>query len=161
MKFLLCLSAQEDSHDQCSLSPFYRIAERQNIYAFLFTDYCSVLPDARIERHRRDTVDTRMQLSPGVFVQATVLAVLHGRSPLHRIKQFVEQQHRELLCVDRGVPIFGSTLDGNSPDKHSNNAMLSRISTLMSLHGLGEGACIYVADSAMVTKENLECLGQM
>jgi transposase len=33
----------------------------------------------------------------------------------------------ELLCVDRGVPIFGRTLDGNSSDKTSNNQLLSRI----------------------------------
>ena len=201
-------------------------------------------------------VDTRMQLSPGIVVQAMVLDVLHGRSPLYRIEQFIEQQHRELLlgeeidphlfndtniarsldalfaagpskiitelgiraakvfdldlhalsydttstsvwgeyrgsdqedsagpaityghskdqrpdlkqfmtellCVDRGVPIAGSTLDGNSSDKKSNNAMLTRISSLMARHGLGAGACIYVADSAMVTEENLESLGQL
>ena len=157
-----------------------------------------------------------------VVVQAMVLDVLHGRSPLYRIEQFIEQQHRELLlgqeidphlfndttiarsldalfaagpskiitqlgiravqvfeldmhalsydttstsvwgeyrgseeksspgpaitfghskdqrpdlkqimtellCVDRGVPIAGSSLDGNSSDKKSNNAMLTRI----------------------------------
>lgn len=32
-----------------------------------------------------------------VVVQAMVLDVLHGRSPLYRIEQFIEQQHRELL----------------------------------------------------------------
>ena len=31
----------------------------------------------------------------------------------------------------------------------------------MSRHGWGEGAWIYVADSAMVTQENLEDLGQL
>ena len=201
-------------------------------------------------------VETRMQLSPGLVVQTMVLDVLHGRSPLYRIEQFIEQQNRslllgqevdphlfndtniarsldaifdagpskivtelgiraaqvfdldmhalsydttstsvwgeyrgseqektpgpsivlghskdhrpdlkqfmtELLCVDHGVPIFSSTLNGNSSDKTSNNAMLTRISTLLSRHGLGDGACIYVADSAMVTQENLEALGSM
>jgi len=42
-------------------------------------------------------VETRMELSPGMVVQAMVLDVLHGRSPLYRIEQFIEQQHRELL----------------------------------------------------------------
>lgn len=70
------------------------------------------------------------------------------------LKQFMT----ELLCVDRGVPIFGQTLDGNSSDKTSNNHMLSRISTLMAQHGLGPGAFIYVADSAMVTGPNLEAM---
>lgn len=66
----------------------------------------------------------------------------------------------ELLCVERGVPIFGSTLDGNSSDKSSNNVILSRISSLMARHGLGAGAFVYVADSAMVTLEILSNLGE-
>jgi transposase len=65
----------------------------------------------------------------------------------------------ELLCVDRGVPIFGRTLDGNSSDKTSNNRILSRISSIMASHGLGSGAFVYVADSAMVTEKNLEAVG--
>ena len=65
----------------------------------------------------------------------------------------------ELLCVDRGVPIFDSTLDGNVFDKTSNHKILSRISSIMASHGLGSGASIYVADAAMVTQANLEVLG--
>ncbi len=85
--------------------------------------------------------------------------ITHGHSKDHQpqLKQFMT----ELLCVERGVPIFGRTLDGNSSDKTSNNHMLARISTLMAAHGLGPGACIYVADSAMVTERNLEALGDM
>jgi transposase len=71
------------------------------------------------------------------------------------LKQFMT----ELLCVDRGVPIFGRTLDGNSSDKTSNNVVLSRISSIMAKHGLGPGAFVYVADSAMVTESNLEAVG--
>ena len=56
------------------------------------------------------------------------------------------------------MPIFSSTLDGNSSDKSSNNAMLSRISSLLARHGLGPGAFVYVADSAMVTLKNLSLL---
>jgi transposase len=80
-----------------------------------------------------------------------------GHSKDHRpdLKQFMT----ELLCVDRGVPIFGRTLDGNSSDKTSNNVVLSRISSIMAKHGLGPGAFVYVADSAMVTESNLEALG--
>ncbi len=79
----------------------------------------------------------------------------HSKDKRPDLKQFMT----ELLCVDRGVPIFGRTIDGNSSDKTSNNVILSRISTIMSKHGLGSGAFIYVADSAMVTKENLEAVG--
>jgi len=79
----------------------------------------------------------------------------HSKDKRPDLKQFMA----ELLCVDRGVPIFGRTLDGNSSDKASNNVILSRISSIMSKHGLGSGSFIYVADSAMVTKENLEAVG--
>jgi len=80
-----------------------------------------------------------------------------GHSKDHRddLKQFMT----ELLCVDRGVPIFGRTLDGNSSDKTSNNVVLSRISSIMAKHGLGSGAFVYVADSAMVTESNLDAVG--
>ena len=83
--------------------------------------------------------------------------VTHGHSKDHlpELKQFMT----ELMCVDRGVPIFGRTLNGNSSDKTSNNQMLSRISSIMAKHGLGPGAFVYVADCAMVTESNLEAVG--
>jgi transposase len=204
-----------------------------------------------LEKLVNDMVPSKMNVSPGIMVQAMVLDTLSGRSPLYRIKTFMEEQdvelllgedlsantfsdinigrsldaifkagpskivtelgvratgtfaldttapsydttstnvwgdyracegdspppgscitwgyskdHRpdlkqfmtELLCVDGGVPIFGRNLDGNSSDKKSNNVVLSRISAIMHKHGLGPGAFVYVADSAMVTKENL------
>jgi transposase len=80
----------------------------------------------------------------------------HSKDSLPHLKQFMT----ELLCVDRGVPIFSRTLDGNSSDKNSNNAMLSQISTIMATHGLGPGAFVYVADSAAITQSNLECVGK-
>ena len=84
-----------------------------------------------------------------------VITFGHSKDERPDLKQFMT----ELLCVDRGVPIFGRTLDGNSSDKTSNNVILSRISTIMAKHGLGSGAFVYVADSAMVTKKNLEAVG--
>lgn len=197
-------------------------------------------------------VPSEMQLSPGVAVQAMVLDVLSGRSPLYHVKDFLASQDRELLlgedidperfsdytlartldslaaygtgriitelgikavrlfqldtsavsfdttstsvwgeyerhedeggpkitlghskdhqpqlkqfmtellCVDRGVPVFSRTVDGNSSDKTLNNDMLQRIGKLMQAHGLGPGAFVYVADSAMVTRDNLAELG--
>jgi transposase len=79
----------------------------------------------------------------------------HSKDALPHLKQFMT----ELLCVDRGVPIFGQTRDGNSSDKTSNNELLSRISSIMARHGLGPGAFVYAADSAMVTNGNLEAVG--
>ncbi len=78
----------------------------------------------------------------------------HSKDGRPDLKQFMT----ELLCVERGVPICSSTLDGNSSDKISNNRMLSRISSLMARHGLGAGAFTYVADSSVVTSGNLSLL---
>lgn len=78
----------------------------------------------------------------------------HSKDSHPELKQFMT----ELLCVDQGVPIFGQTRNGNSSDKTLNNEMLQRIGKLMKQHGLGPGAFIYVADSAMVTKANLKKL---
>lgn len=78
----------------------------------------------------------------------------HSKDHQPQLKQFMT----ELLCVDRGVPIFSRTVDGNASDKKLNNEMLQRIGKLMKAHGLGPGAFIYVADSAMVTQENLALL---
>jgi transposase len=79
----------------------------------------------------------------------------HSKDYLPQFKQFMT----ELLCVDRGVPIFGGTLDGNASDKTSNNRILSKISSIMARHGLGPGAFVYVADSAVVTEKNLIVIG--
>lgn len=80
-----------------------------------------------------------------------------GHSKDHRpdLKQFMT----ELLCVDMGIPIFGQILDGNASDKESNHRILKSIASLMKEHGLGEGAFIYIADSAMVTTKNLAAPG--
>ncbi|MFA6931690.1 MAG: IS1634 family transposase, partial [Lentisphaeria bacterium] len=80
----------------------------------------------------------------------------HSKDDHPELKQFMT----ELLCVDRGVPIFGATLDGDSSDKTSNNRMLTRIGELMKQHGLGKGSFIYVADSAMVSESNLAAAGE-
>ena len=79
----------------------------------------------------------------------------HSKDHQPQLKQFMT----ELLCVDRGVPVFSRTVDGNSSDKTLNNDMLQRIGKLMQAHGLGPGAFVYVADSAMVTRDNLAELG--
>ena len=87
--------------------------------------------------------------------EGPVVTYGHSKDKLPHLKQFMT----ELLCVDRGVPIFSNTLDGNSSDKTSNNKMLSRMSTIMAKHGLGPGAFVYVADSASVTEGNLHAVG--
>lgn len=223
---------------------------RQHGYLPIAAAYCRSLDLVNLIN---GMVPSKMELSPGLAVQAMVLDTLSGRTPLYRLKEFIEgqdtelllgqkakpelfedtnigrsldlifkagsskiltklganaiKQHRlnasvvsydttstslwgtyatasedsdapnitygyskdhrpdlkqfmtELLCVERGIPIFADTLDGNSSDKKSNNEMLSNISAVMAKNGLGEGAFVYVADSAMINEENLKSLG--
>jgi transposase len=68
------------------------------------------------------------------------------------LKQFLV----EMFCVDRDVPIIGATRDGNASDKTLNNELLGGISRHMARHGIDQGAFIYVADSALVTRDNLK-----
>jgi len=83
--------------------------------------------------------------------------VTYGYSKDHRpdLKQFLIK----MLCVGRNVPILGSCEDGNKSDKAINNSLLSDISKHMAKYGLEPGAFVYVADSAMVTKNNLNVMG--
>jgi len=82
------------------------------------------------------------------------LSVTYGYSKDKRpdLKQFMI----ETLCVERSIPIFGRCVDGNSSDVKLNNTLLERTSKLLKEHGIRDEAFIYVADSAMVSKENLE-----
>ena len=65
-----------------------------------------------------------------------------------------------MLCVERNVPIFGSTEDGNGSDKRINNELLTAISSRMAAFGLAEGAFIDSADAALMTEENLRVIGE-
>jgi len=191
-------------------------------------------------------VDSQMELSPGITVQAMVLDTLSGRTPLYRLEEFFQEKDTELilghdvkpelfcdynvgrvldklydtgtqkifsqiaqnaisvfdidscrvhfdttsisvfgdydfidpplnityghskdkrpdlkqflismLCVDRNIPILGTTEDGNASDKTLNNELLGGISRHMARHGIEPGAFVYVADSAFVTPKNL------
>lgn len=84
--------------------------------------------------------------------------ITYGHSKDHRpdLKQFLI----EMLCVDRNIPVFGATRDGNASDKTLNNELLSNISKHMANHGLDRNAFVYVADSAFVTTENLVKAGE-
>jgi transposase len=79
----------------------------------------------------------------------------HSKDKHPDLKQFFV----EMLCVDRNIPLFGATRDGNSSDKTLNNELLSTISKHMANHGLKKNAFVYVADSAFVTPANLEKAG--
>jgi transposase len=84
------------------------------------------------------------------------LRVTEGHSKDHRpdLKQFLVK----MLCIHHNIPIVGGCESGNTSDKTINNAVLTNLSKYMAKHGLGEGAFVYVADSAMVTPNNLQAL---
>jgi transposase len=82
------------------------------------------------------------------------LEITYGHSKDKRpdLKQFLIS----MLCVDRNIPIMGTTEDGNASDKTLNNELLGNISRHMAKHGIKPGAFVYVADAAFVTPGNLE-----
>jgi transposase len=84
--------------------------------------------------------------------------ITYGYSKQKRpdLKQFVIS----MMCVDRSVPIFGKNEDGNASDKGVNNAILTNISRIMARYGVRPGGYIYISDSAMVTQDNLEEMGE-
>jgi len=85
------------------------------------------------------------------------LQVTNGYSKDHRpdLKQFLVK----MLCIHHNIPIVGGCESGNTSDKTINNAVLTNLSKYMAKHGLGKGAFVYVADSALVTPNNLQALG--
>jgi len=95
---------------------------------------------------------------PNTEVDTVPFKITHGYSKDKRpdLKQFV----LSLLCVDGNIPIVGKLEDGNASDKKINNQVLNDISKHMNQHGIADEAFIYVADSAMVTEENLAQAGR-
>jgi transposase len=65
------------------------------------------------------------------------------------LKQFV----LSLLCAEGNLPCHAGILDGNASDKKTNGRILTELPRIMARHGLQE--FIYVADSALVTNDNL------
>jgi transposase len=102
-----------------------------------------------------DTTSVNVYGDYAAYARATenTIAITHGHSKDKRpdLKQFM----MEALCVKGSVPLLGAALSGNTSDKKANNAELTRIASHMKKNGLDPAAYIYVADSAMVTEDNL------
>ncbi len=92
----------------------------------------------------------------GEYIATKPFDITYGHSKDHRsdLKQFLIS----MLCVDGNIPIMGSCEDGNASDKALNNQILTGISKHMAKHGLELDAFTYIADSAVVKKENLALL---
>ncbi len=80
--------------------------------------------------------------------------ITHGFSKDHRpdLKQLIHS----LLCVDDGIPIYTKCEDGNASDKVINKNLIRKMTERMK--ELGQQNFVYVADSALVTKQNLRLM---
>ena len=85
------------------------------------------------------------------------ITITHGHSKDKRpdLKQFMVK----MLCVKRNIPIAGGCEDGNASDKTLNKGLLAKINDHMTKYGLKPGAFVYIADSALITPDNLSALG--
>jgi len=103
------------------------------------------------------SVEGDYDLYSGEYGNGNVINITYGHSKDHRpdLKQFMVK----MLCVDRTIPVFGAAEDGNASDKIVNNEVLSYISKYMAENGIKKDGFIYIADSAMVTRKNLEEIG--
>ena len=82
------------------------------------------------------------------------LVITYGFSKDHRpdLKQLVHS----VLCVDHGIPIHSKIEDGNKSDKTINKDLLERI--VEKMRQMGQANPLYVADSALVTEDNLSLM---
>jgi transposase len=126
----------------------------------LFTA-CAVRATMRLSLERRYVhFDTTSRNVWGAYqfaeTQDLPFQVTYGYSKDKRpdLKQFV----LSTLCVDRAVPIWGKAEDGHASDKALNKTLLSQIAQLLAQYGVQPGAYIYIADSALVTEDNLAAL---
>jgi transposase len=80
--------------------------------------------------------------------------ITNGFSKDHRpdLKQLVHS----LLCVDHGIPIYSKLLDGNESDKTINRNLIPEM--VKRMRDLEQKDFVYVADSALVTRENLRLM---
>ena len=86
------------------------------------------------------------------------LEINHGHSKDNQpsLKQFV----LSLLCVEGNLPLHAGVHDGNSSDKKINGSILTQLPKIMAGHGMAEHEYIYVADSALVTGNNLTIIDE-
>jgi transposase len=84
------------------------------------------------------------------------LRLVHGFSKDHRpdLKQVVIG----LLCNRQGIPVWGDVRDGNSSDMIANQDAIAAFCQALDPEQRRQAA--YVADSALVTEENLERIAQ-
>lgn len=65
----------------------------------------------------------------------------------------LKQLTHNLLCVDHGIPVYSKMMDGNASDKTINHRLIPEMAKRM--RSLGQEVFVYVADSALITEQNL------
>jgi len=100
--------------------------------------------------------DTTARLMYGAYEQEEGLQVTRGYNKEHRkdLKQF----KIGLVVTDEGFPVLGEILNGNLDDKTWNKQLLGNLPEYFNLEELRK--IIYVADSALVTEDNLLAMGE-
>jgi len=100
--------------------------------------------------------DTTSRLVYGNYRQAEGLNITCGYNKEHRtdLKQFKVG----LVVTEDGFPVIGEILDGNLDDKSWNKQLLANLPGYFNVEELKK--IVYVADSALVTRDNLEAMGE-
>jgi len=71
------------------------------------------------------------------------------------LKQFIFS----LLCSEKDIPIAAKIYSGNTDDKTISKNILGRISKYMAAYTTNQEGFVFVADSALVARENLKVMG--
>jgi transposase len=99
--------------------------------------------------------DTTARLVYGNYRQVEGLNVTYGYNKEHRTD--LKQYKVGLVVTEDGFPVIGEILDGNLDDKSWNKQLLSNLPAHFNLEELKK--IVYVADSALVTQDSLEAIG--
>ncbi len=89
------------------------------------------------------------------YEQEKGLQITWGYNKEHRMD--LKQFKIGLLVTEEGFPVLGEILDGNLDDKTWNKQLLENLPEHFNLEELKK--IVYVADSALVTRDNLEAMG--
>ena len=133
-------------------------AGTQKIFSQIsFNAISALCPDEKIKYLHYDTTSKNVYGEYDNTDDKGGPVITYGKSKDKRpdLKQFMA----ELMCVHQNIPILGGAVNGNSSDKKLNHRILTRMSNYLAKHGIGDGAFVYIADSAMVTEYNLDALG--
>lgn len=71
------------------------------------------------------------------------------------LKQFIFS----LLCAEKDIPIAAKIYSGNTDDKTISKDILGRISKYMATYRTNQEGFVFVADSALIARENLKVMG--